>query len=270
MNYYQTDNYAAQSLDAKVSAVMKSVYVKMFLGLLVTAAVAWSVAATATPGSGFLYYLATHSWLYWALAIVEVGLVLWISAGLRKMSAGMATGLFFLFAVVNGLTLSLIFVVYSLPAIFKTFLITAGVFGAMSVYGYFTNRDLTKIGTYLYMALFRPRHSDGGQHFLGQLHPRLDYKHRRCGALHRHNRLGHPDHQAHGHGRPDNGQRPPRHPRSPQPLPRLHQPFHLPAPHFRQPRLMPGPSAVVYLIIKRPVTASCGGAHVLDGGMHLT
>ena len=154
MNYYQTDNYAAQSLDAKVSAVMKSVYVKMFLGLLVTAAVAWGVAATATPGSGFLYYLATHSWLYWALAIVEVGLVLWISAGLRKMSAGMATGLFFLFAVVNGLTLSLIFVVYSLPAIFKTFLITAGVFGAMSVYGYFTNRDLTKIGTYLYMALF--------------------------------------------------------------------------------------------------------------------
>lgn len=154
MNYYQTDNYAAQSLDAKVSAVMKSVYVKMFLGLLVTAAVAWGVAATATPGSGFLYYLTTHSWLYWALAIVEVGLVLWISAGLRKMSAGMATGLFFLFAVVNGLTLSLIFVVYSLPAIFKTFLITAGVFGAMSVYGYFTNRDLTKIGTYLYMALF--------------------------------------------------------------------------------------------------------------------
>ena len=149
MNYYQTENYAPQALDAKVSAVMKSVYVKMFLGLLVTAAVAWGVAATAAPGSGFLYYLATHSWLYWALAIVGVGLVLWISAGLRKMSSGMATGLFFLFAVVNGLTLSLIFVVYSLPAIFKTFLITAGVFGAMSVYGYFTNRDLTKIGTYL-------------------------------------------------------------------------------------------------------------------------
>jgi len=154
MNYYQTNNFVPQALDAKVSTVMKSVYMKMFLGLLVTAAVAWGVAATATPGSGFLYYLVTHSWLYWVLAIAEVGLVLWISARLHKMSSGMATGLFFLFAAVNGLTLSLIFVVYSLPSIFKTFLITAGVFGAMSVYGYFTNRDLTKIGSFLYMALF--------------------------------------------------------------------------------------------------------------------
>ena len=66
----------------------------------------------------------------------------------------MATGLFFLFSVVNGLTFSMIFVVYNIAAIFKTFLITAGVFGAMSVYGYFTTRDLTKIGTFLYMALF--------------------------------------------------------------------------------------------------------------------
>lgn len=155
MNYYSTDNYQTpQSLEMKVSAVMKGVYVKMFLGLLVTAAVAWIIAATASSDHGFLYYLVTHQWLYWALALAEVGLVLWISAGLRRMSSGMATGLFFLFAAVNGLTLSLIFVVYSLPAIFKTFLITAGVFGAMSVYGYFTTRDLTRIGTFLRMALF--------------------------------------------------------------------------------------------------------------------
>lgn len=155
MNYFQTENYESQqSLGVKVSAVMKQVYVKMFLGLLVTGLVAWFVAATASSDHSFLYYLATHQWLYWGLAIVEIGLVLAISAGLRRMSSGMATGLFFLFAVVNGLTLSLIFVVYSLPSIFKTFLITAGVFGAMSVYGYFTTRDLTRIGSFLYMALF--------------------------------------------------------------------------------------------------------------------
>lgn len=70
------------------------------------------------------------------------------------MSSGMATGLFFLFAIVNGLTLSIIFVVYQIAAIFKTFLITAGVFGAMSIYGYFTTKDLTRIGSFLYMALF--------------------------------------------------------------------------------------------------------------------
>ncbi len=154
MNYYQTDSYTPQSLDAKVSAVMKSVYFKMFLGLLVTAAVAWFVAATANSDRSFLVYMAQHSWVYWGLAIVEIGLVLWISAGLRKMSSGMATGLFFLFAIVNGLTLSIIFVVYQIAAIFKTFLITAGVFGAMSIYGYFTTKDLTSIGSFLYMALF--------------------------------------------------------------------------------------------------------------------
>lgn len=154
MNYYQTDSYSPQSLDAKVSSVMKGVYVKMFLGLLVTAAVAWGVAATAVVGSGFYYYLLTHSWLYWGLAIVEIGLVLWISAGLRKMSSGMATGLFFLFAIVNGLTLSMIFAVYNISGIAKTFAITAGVFGAMSIYGYYTTRSLAKIGSILYMALF--------------------------------------------------------------------------------------------------------------------
>ena len=154
MNYYQTDSYTPQSLDAKVSAVMKSVYFKMFLGLLVTAAVAWFVAATANSDRSFLVYMAQHSWVYWGLAIVEIGLVLWISAGLRKMSSGMATGLFFLFAIANGLTLSIIFVVYQIAAIFKTFLITAGVFGAMSIYGYFTTKDLTRIGSFLYMALF--------------------------------------------------------------------------------------------------------------------
>ena len=154
MNYYQTDSYTPQSLDAKVSAVMKSVYFKKFLGLLVTAAVAWFVAATANSDRSFLVYMAQHSWVYWGLAIVEIGLVLWISAGLRKISSGMATGLFFLFAIVNGLTLSIIFVVYQIAAIFKTFLITAGVFGAMSIYGYFTTKDLTRIGSFLYMALF--------------------------------------------------------------------------------------------------------------------
>ncbi|MDE6628993.1 MAG: Bax inhibitor-1/YccA family protein [Muribaculaceae bacterium] len=155
MNYYNTDiNSYPQSLEAKVSQVMKGVYVKMFLGLLVTAVVAWIVAATATSDASFLYYMATHSWVYWGLCIVEIGLVLWISAGLRKLSSGMATGLFFLFAIVNGLTLSMIFAVYQIAAIFKTFLITAGVFGAMSVYGYFTNKDLTRIGSFLYMALF--------------------------------------------------------------------------------------------------------------------
>ncbi len=156
MSYYQTDYYDGrnqQSLDAKVSAVMKSVYVKMFLALLVTAATAWLAAAWGTEAN-VAYFIATHSWVYWGLAILELGLVFFITARLNKLSPAMSTGLFYLFAIVNGLTLSIIFLAFSFASIFKTFIITAGVFGAMSVYGYFTNRDLTKIGSLLYMALF--------------------------------------------------------------------------------------------------------------------
>ncbi len=139
------------SLDAKVSQVMKRVYVRMFFALIVSALTAYGVFAFAQE---FMYTLATNRWLYWGLAILELGLVIGISSGINKLSAGTATALFILFSVVNGATLSLIFAVYSLGSIGKTFLICAGTFGAMSVYGYLTNRDLSKIGSFLFMALF--------------------------------------------------------------------------------------------------------------------
>lgn len=157
-NYYQSGNSAQQywqqpemSLDARVSQVMKSVYVKMFLALLVTAAVSVGVAVFKTDIS---LTIATNRWLYWGLAIVELVLVLAISSRLDRMAPAMATGLFYLFAVVNGLTLSILCLAFSFASLFKTFLICAGTFGAMSIYGYFTNRDLTKVGSFLYMALF--------------------------------------------------------------------------------------------------------------------
>jgi hypothetical protein len=156
MNYYNNStqgywqNQQPESLDAKVSAVMKQVYVKMFLALLVSAVSAF-FAALAAPQIAIA--IGTSRALYWVLALVELGLVFWISARLNKMSPGMSTALFFLFAIVNGLTLSLIFFAFSFASIFKTFLITAAVFGAMSVYGYLTNRDLTKFGSFLFMAL---------------------------------------------------------------------------------------------------------------------
>ena len=156
MSYYQTDYYDGrnpQSLDAKVSSVMKSVYVKMFMALLVTALTAWLSAAWGTEAN-VAYYIATHRWVYWGLAILELGLVFFITGRLDKLSPAMSTGLFYLFAIVNGLTLSMIFAVYNISGIAKTFAITAGVFGAMSIYGYYTTRSLAKIGSILYMALF--------------------------------------------------------------------------------------------------------------------
>lgn len=146
-NYSDTQYTGA--LDVRVSQVMKRVYFKMFLALLVTALTALWVSNSPS----IAYQLLTSKSIYWILAIVEIGLVIAITAAINKISSSTATLLFFLFAIVNGFTLSIIFFVYSPGSITKTFFITAGTFGAMSVYGYFTNRDLTKIGTFLFFAL---------------------------------------------------------------------------------------------------------------------
>lgn len=146
-NYYQT-SYDTQALDSHVSRVMKSVYLKMFLALLVTAFTAWVVPYI--PG---LSDMALSRGGYLVLAVIEIGLVIGISAGINKMSSTTATLLFFLFSIVNGATLAIIFLAFSPESILKTFLITAGTFGAMTIYGYFTDKDLTRIGSFLFMAL---------------------------------------------------------------------------------------------------------------------
>lgn len=150
MNYSNySDTHYAESLDYRVSQVMKRVYFKMFLALVVTALTALFVANTPSLANAIL----SSKSVYFVLAIVEIGLVIAITASINKISTSTATLLFFLFAIVNGVTLSLIFYFYDPYSIAKTFFITAGTFGAMSAYGYFTNRDLTKIGSFLFFAL---------------------------------------------------------------------------------------------------------------------
>ena len=145
---YQNE-YVSQTLTSTVSSTMKRVYMKMTLGLLVTALTAFWAAGSAS----YLTFLMGHAWLMWVLVFAELGLVIAISGAINKLSSGVASLLFYLFAVVNGLMLCTIFLEYSPAAIAKTFFITAGTFGAMSVYGYFTTNDLSKFGTYLFMAL---------------------------------------------------------------------------------------------------------------------
>lgn len=147
------DNYSSasfqQSLDQHVSAVMKRVYIKMTLALVVTAFVSLFCAQS----YGYLSFMATHSWAMWVLMLVEIGIVIGVSGAINRLTSPVASLLFYLFAIVNGLMLAPIFVVYTGVSIAKTFFITAGTFGAMSVYGYFTSKDLTKIGSFLFMAL---------------------------------------------------------------------------------------------------------------------
>ncbi len=137
------------ALDNRVSSVMKRVYFKMFLGLLVTALTSLYCATS----QGVINFFMANSWSMWVLIIAELGLVFAISGAINRMSSSTATLLFYIFAVINGLMLFPIFFVYSTTAIYKTFFITAGVFGLMSIYGFVTSRDLTRMGSFLFMAL---------------------------------------------------------------------------------------------------------------------
>lgn len=147
--YEQPSYYGSQDLSATVNSAMNRVYVKMFLGLLVTALTSW-YAATSTA---YMNFLIGHQWFMWVLVGAELGIVFAFSGALTKLSNAVASLLFYVFAIVNGLMLCTIFYAYSPQAIFKTFLITSATFGAMSIYGYFTSRDLSKIGAYLTYAL---------------------------------------------------------------------------------------------------------------------
>lgn len=140
---------AAQVVETTSNA-MKRVYLKMTLGLLVTALISMFCAGS----HGIMMFMATNSIFFWGLFIAEIVLVIAISGGINKMSSTTATLLFYLFAAVNGVALAPIFLVYTMTSIAKTFFICAGTFGAMSVYGYFTTRDLTKWGNFLIYALF--------------------------------------------------------------------------------------------------------------------
>jgi len=137
------------AVGARISSVMKSVYLRMTFGLLVTA-----VVALLGFSQGFLNFMLTHSFVYWGLFIAEIVLVIAISARITKMQASTAAALFYLFAIVNGLALCPIFAIYTGASIAKTFFICAGTFGAMSIYGYTTKSDLSKMGSLLIMALF--------------------------------------------------------------------------------------------------------------------
>ena len=141
--------WGGQSLSAHVSSVMKSVYVKMTLALVVTAFVSLFCAGS----TSYLSFMISNSWFYWVLAIAEFGIVFGVSAGINKLSSATAALLFYVFAIINGMLLAPVFLIYTGASIAKTFFITAGTFGAMSVYGYFTDRDLSRLGSILFMAL---------------------------------------------------------------------------------------------------------------------
>jgi FtsH-binding integral membrane protein len=142
-------------IDARVASTaeqertfIRSVYAWMFGGLLLTALAAmWVIVSPAMQN------LIFGTPLRWVLLFGELGLVMYLSFRITKMSPAAAASVFLVFSLLNGLTLSAIFFVYTLGAIFQAFIIAGGMFGAMSVYGMVTKRDLTSWGSFFFMGL---------------------------------------------------------------------------------------------------------------------
>ncbi|MGR0480323.1 MAG: Bax inhibitor-1/YccA family protein [Candidatus Electronema sp. V4] len=143
---YATGAVAAAKARQEASTVfLAKVFNWMAAGLGLTGIVAWLTAST-----GLFYTLRP---LFLPLVLVELGLVFYLSARIEKIKATTAAALFFGYAFLNGLTLSVIFLAYSGASIASTFVITAAMFFAMSVYGLVTKRDLSGMGAFMFMGL---------------------------------------------------------------------------------------------------------------------
>ena len=139
-----------------VNTFVRSVYNWMAIGLALTGFVAFYVANSESVLRLLFHVVGNQlrpTMLFWGIAIGELVLVFSISARVHKMKAATATGLFVLYAALNGATLSVIFLAYTRSSIASTFFICAATFVACSIYGWTTKRDLTSFGGFLFMGL---------------------------------------------------------------------------------------------------------------------
>ncbi|QHB33349.1 Bax inhibitor-1/YccA family protein [Yersinia canariae] len=147
--YPRSNGSIVERANTGIQAYMAQVYGWMTCGLLLTAVVAWYAANT----PAVLNFIFSSQITFFGLIIVQLGLVFVISGMVNRLSGSMATSLFMLYSALTGLTISSIFIMYTSSSIASTFLIAAGMFGAMSFYGYTTKRDLSGMGSMLFMGL---------------------------------------------------------------------------------------------------------------------
>ena len=152
-NYSKTYGYVGNNSSVDTanvfSKLMRSVYAWMCCGLTMTAFTALIVAKNAE----ILQLIAENAMVFWGLAIAEVALVVILSARINSMSFTTAGICFAGYAMLNGVTMSFIFLLYTMSSIAQTFFITAGTFGAMSIVGYVIKKDLSAMGRIFMMLL---------------------------------------------------------------------------------------------------------------------
>lgn len=144
-------SYVSPGRDRSLSfpSLMRSVYIWMALALAVTGLTAMTIATQPQ----IVYAIFANRAIFWMLILAELGLVIYLSARIMKMSFATAGIVFVVYALLNGVTLSSLFMAYTAESIAQTFFVTAGTFGAMAVIGFLVKRDLSAIGRFFYMAL---------------------------------------------------------------------------------------------------------------------
>ncbi|ROR11125.1 Bax inhibitor-1/YccA family protein [Erwinia sp. JUb26] len=147
--YPRSSDSIVQRASTGLSTYMAQVYGWMTCGLLLTAFVSWYAANTPEV----MQLVFANRITFFSLIIVQLGLVVLLSMMVHKLSGAVATGIFMLYSALTGLTMASIFLVYTYSSIASTFVVTAGMFGAMSLWGYTTKRDLSGMGSMLFMAL---------------------------------------------------------------------------------------------------------------------
>lgn len=146
----RSDFYSINELGkVETNILLRSVYEWMMIGLLISGLSAFMVIHSQT----MLHLLFGNPYMIWVLALLEFGLVIAISAGINKMDISTARVLFILFSIVDGMTLASILLIFTQASIVTTFFIAAATFGIMSLYGYFTDSDLSSLGNILFVAL---------------------------------------------------------------------------------------------------------------------
>lgn len=149
----QTRAQTGTGIDEGLRAYMLKVYNLMALGMAITGVAAYGTYALAVSNPAFANLLFASP-LRWVIMLAPLGLVFFLSFRINSMSVGAAQATFWGYAALMGVSLSSIFIVFTGESIVQTFLVTAASFGALSLYGYTTKKDLSGLGSFLIMGLF--------------------------------------------------------------------------------------------------------------------
>jgi len=144
----RTSGFPAAAAE-RVTTFLRAVYGWMCVGLGVTAFVAYAIASS----PALIGTLVANHFLFLVLFLAQIGVVFFLSARVDRLAPGTATGLFIFNSALTGVTLSVIFIAYTSASIASTFVVTAGMFGALALYGTTTSRSLAGVGQFAFMGL---------------------------------------------------------------------------------------------------------------------